>query len=81
MIVQLDSSGAATTATNAITLLSLAPDDEGSIFYIINTGSNNISIAFTGTWKSPALNLDETEGATIVAPASNTFYAVGHAAQ
>jgi len=78
LIAQLNSSGALTGATNAITLLALDATDEGAVIFVVNTGTNAISIAKTGTWAGNALVIEELGGSTIVATASNVFYAVGH---
>lgn len=77
LVVQLNSSGGVTATTNAITLLALDPTDEGAIFHVVNTGTNAISIAQTGTWAAPAIVIEEKAGATIVATASNVFYCTG----
>jgi len=75
LIVRLNSSGGANNATNTITLSNLSAGENG-VFYVINTGSsNNLAIAQSGTFKSPALYLEEYAMAVIVAPVSNAFYA------
>lgn len=76
LIMRLNSNGGANNGTNTITLANLTPSAADSMFYVINTGSSNdLAIAQTGTFKSPAIELVPYEGRWIASVSSNAFYA------
>ena len=75
LIVQLNSTGGTNLATNTITLTGLGTGTNG-VFFIINTGtSNHLAIAQSGTWKSAAVDIGESEALVVVGNAS-AFYGV-----
>jgi hypothetical protein len=75
LIVQLNSSGGANNATNTITLTTLGTGTNG-VFFVVNTGtSNHLAVAKSGTWKSAALDVGESEAAVVVGNAA-AFYGI-----
>ena len=75
MIVQLNASVGTNNATNTITLTTLGTGTNG-VFFIMNTGtSNNLAIAKSGTRKSAAVEIGESEGLLVIGNAGS-FYGV-----
>ncbi len=64
--------------TNTVTLVPVAAGVVGRMFVVINGGtSNNLSIAQTGTWASPVIDLAPKAAAWVIVGATNLFYGGG----
>jgi hypothetical protein len=74
LIVRLNCQGQAAGFTNTITLNALSTTD--NVFMLVNTGTNDLGIAQSGTFLSPALVVEPKGACVIVQGATNAFYAV-----
>lgn len=73
-ILPLASVGGADNGTNTITFANVAAADVGRVYMIVNTGTtNNLKVAQTGNFKSPAIDIAPGGGAIVWATATDAL--------